>query len=434
MKILLISPVIAADKTTPESLTIPQLALHILAGLTPEEHEVEIIEEEHELVDFNTDCDVVGISILTSNAMRGYDIARKFKELGKIIVLGGIHATVLPDEAIKHADTVVVGEAEEVWEDLLLDIEKGKLKKRYHKPMPELGRYIKLNTRGHSKKRAFNAIPAETTRGCPFTCDFCSVPEYYGRKLRHHPIEHVIEDVKEAKGKTFIFLDDNILGRPSYAKKLFEELAPLNIKWGGQCSLTTVERHPELLDLAKKSGCLGLYFGLETVSESTMKKFKKSSKGLGKLEDQIKKIKDSGIHFHASIIFGHDEDDVSVFPETLEFLERNKVGTATFHLMTPFPGTPFFDEMKKAGRIITTDWAEYHWENVIFKPKNMTVEELLNGYLWAKSQFSSIPAILRRLPGNMSHPLLHVAANLGARQEVKYARKNHAVLEPIEVV
>ena len=423
MKILLISPVIDLDKKTPKSLTIPQLALHLLAGLTPEEHEVQIVEEENELTDTSVDCDLVGISCMTSNVSRGYDLAKIFKGRGKSVVMGGIHPTVLPDEALLHADSVVIGEAEEVWETLLEDFQNGKLQKKYNKSMPVLDRYIPTRTRNDSKKRAFGAISVETTRGCPYTCDFCCVPEFYGRKMRHKQVDLVVKDIQESGSNKILFLDDNILGHPKYARELFPRLNPLNIKWAGQCSITTIEKNPDLLDLAVNSGCAFLYFGLETISPTTMKRLNKSMKSVEHMETTIKKIKDSGIHFHASIILGFDDDTEAVFPETLEFLNRNGIGTTTFHIMTPFPGTGLFNDMDKAGRILTKDWKHYHWDTVVFQPKNLTPDQLFEGFIWTKKEFSKFGNIVRRLPKNLSHPLLHVGLNIGAGIEVKHHQK-----------
>lgn len=423
MKILLITPVVAEEKRTPNALTIPPLALHIIAGLTPPEHDVKIIEEEYELTDLEETCDLVGISCMTSTVTRGYELAKEFKNRGKTVVMGGIHPTVLPDEAILHCDSVVIGEVENVWENLLNDFQAGKIQKFYRGGSPTLDRYIQLRTRSQSKKSAFNAIPTETTRGCPFTCDFCSVPEFYGRKLRHRPIEHVVQDLVEANGKNYIFLDDNILGQASYARKLFQEIEPLKIGWGGQCSISTIQRHPDLLDLARKSGCKALYFGLESISPSTMKKFNKSMSSLENLETQIKKIKDAGIHFHASIIFGFDEDSKEVFPEALEFLHKNKISTASFHIMTPFPGTKFFNDMDTQGRILTKNWRDFHWDTVVFKPVGMTPDQLLEGYIWAKQEYSRFGNVMRRFPGNFNHPLLHFAGNMGTKLEVKHHKK-----------
>lgn len=429
MKILLVSPVISVEKRTPMFLTIPQLALHLLSGLTPSHHSVKIVEEEAELVDIDEPCDLVGISCMTSNATRAYHLADEFRKRGRKVVMGGIHPTILPDEALQHCDAVVLGEAEAVWEKLLLDAEKGALEKRYKDQAPEITRYIPMTTRQSSKKRFLGVIPTETTRGCPYKCDFCAVTDFYGSKLRHHPIENVVRDLKESRAKVVTFLDDNIVGDPRYSKELFQAIKPLKIKWGGQGSIS-FSRDPDLLKLARESGCIAFYCGLETVTPSTMKKFSKSMKDLQGLEEGIKRIKDHGIHFHASLIFGFDEDGKEVFPEAIDFLYRNKISTATFHLLTPFPGTRLHENLKAQGRILTTDWKYYNWDTVVYQPKNLTPVELLEGLIWMKKEFTKIGSMVPRyFNGNLMHPLLHFGGNIGLRQEIKNHEVNLEILK-----
>ena len=182
MKILLVSPIRDPHQFTNKAILIPQLALFILQGLTPEKHEVVLVEEEYMHLDLNADCDVVGISCMTSNAYRGYRIADAFREKGKIVVMGGVHPSILPDEALEHANAVVVGEAEGVWEKILEDIESDKLQRIYHEPNPNLDRYIPKDFSSLPKKRAFSLIPLQTTRGCPYDCDFCCVSDIFGKQ------------------------------------------------------------------------------------------------------------------------------------------------------------------------------------------------------------------------------------------------------------
>jgi radical SAM superfamily enzyme YgiQ (UPF0313 family) len=429
MKILLLSPVISAEKKTPLYLTIPQLALHILAGLTAPEHSVTILEEEHRLVDLETDCDLVGISCMTSNAKRAYFIADAFRARGKKVVMGGIHPTILPDEALQHADSVVIGEAENVWETLLEDAKHGRLQPKYHRPEPTLDRFIPLGTRRDCKKRPFNVTICETSRGCPYKCEFCAVTDFYGKKIRHHPVANVIRDIEESGSRTIGFIDDNIVGDPRYSKELFQALKPLKVDWGGQGSIS-FSRSPDLLKLAAGSGCRAFYCGLESVAPSTMKRFSKSMKDLAALEEGIKRIKDHGIHFHASLIYGFDEDTTAVFPETLEFLYRNRISTATFHLLTPFPGTRLHEKLKAEGRILTEDWSHYNWDTVVYQPRLIAPEELLSGLIWMKTEFSKLTSVVARyLNGNLGHPLLHFGGNFGLRMEIKDHRKNMVTLK-----
>jgi radical SAM superfamily enzyme YgiQ (UPF0313 family) len=354
---------------------------------------------------------------MTSNAPRAYILAEEFKKRGKAVVMGGVHPTILPDEALRYADSVVIGEAEGVWEQLLKDFKYGRLKKKYHKPYPSLDKYVHIRHRKGKKKRLFNVVPVMTTRGCPYNCDFCCVHDIFGKKVRHIPIKNVVQDITDSEGKTFLFLDDNIIGDPKYAKELFRAIKPLNIKWGGQASISFV-RETELMKLAVESGCIGLFFGLESVSKSQLLTMRKSIKDIEKVEEAIKKVKSFGIHFHASMIFGFDDDTKDIFPETLDFLDKNKIGSASMNILTPYPGTRTYQKYKNEGRIITDNWRYYDHNTVVFKPKNMSPLELQAGRLWAVEEFTKISSTMRRLPFNTSHSILHLAVNLGSRKSI----------------
>lgn len=424
MKLLLVSPCQYEHRRFATALRIPQISLNIIAALTPSNYEVKIVEEELEKVNFDEDCDIVGISTMTANAPRAYKMAMEFKKRGKTVVIGGVHATVLPHEAIRYADAVVIGEAEDTWGILLNDFEQGKLQRFYTSHQPDAS-LCPLPRRELSPKSngLFNVMPIVTTRGCPYDCDFCCVPQFFGKKLRSLPVEKVVEDIIASKGKTFLFLDDNIIGHPKYAKALFKALIPLKIKWVGQASVSFV-KDTELMKLAAQSGCAILFFGLESVSTSTLKKMRKSIKELIDNEEAIKKVKGFGIVFHASMVFGFDEDDKSIFDETLEFLMKNKIATVTFNILTPYPGTRIYDKFKEEGRLITEEWQYYDHNTVVFRPKNMTPQELLEGHLYARKKFYSMSSIIRRLSHGSSHPLVYTAMNFGFRKSIKEDMKN----------
>ncbi len=418
MKLLLISPGISPETTTPGGLMIPQLALHLLEGLTPPHYQIKIVEEESERLNIDEECDLVGISCMTANAPRAYYLAQEFRKRGRKVVLGGVHPTILPDEALRYADAVVVGEAVGIWEQVLKDFENGVMKGRYECPSPSLDRYIPMRYRHESRKRLFNVVPVMTTRGCPYNCDFCCVSNLYGKTIRHAPIANVVRDIEESNNKIYIFLDDNIIGDRHYAKELFRAIEPLKIKWVGQASISFVQ-DAELMRLAAKSGCGALFFGLESVSAAQLQKMRKSIKDIEKMGEAVKLIKGLGIHFHASFVFGFDDDTPAIFPDTLEFLQRYKIGTASFNILTPYPGTSVYKRLKDEGRLLTEDWKYFDHSTVVFRPKNMTPYELQAGEIWAKKEFSSLSAIIRKLPWNMSHPLLYLAMNMGIRSCVK---------------
>lgn len=429
MKILLVSPTVDNEKRTNKELMMPQLALYILEGLTPPGNEVKIIEEEAVHIDLEQECNLVGISCMTANSPRAYELCHEFKKRGKTVILGGVHPTILPDEALQHADCVVVGEAEGVWETLLKDFQNNNLKRIYHDPIPDLGKYVPKDFSKIIKKRLFNLIPIMTTRGCPYNCDFCCVTNLFGKRVRHVPIENVIRDIQESGAKNFIFLDDNIIGDPKYAKALFKAIKPLKVKWVGQASVSLLVRDNELMQLAAESGCRKLFFGIESVSEEQLQSMRKTFKEIEHLESALKKIKKMGILIHASMIFGFDSDTKEIFNETVRFLIKNKVSTVSFNILTPYPGTKIYEDLKKENRLTTTDWRYYDHNTVVFKPTNMTPYELQTGKTDARKKFYSISSVLKRLSGNLYNPVIYFPANYGHMKQVKVEAKRIAKLK-----
>ena len=418
MKILLVSPAVNAAKRTNKGLRMPQLALYIIEGLTPPQHKVKVLEEEAEPLNLDEECDLVGISCMTANAPRSYEVAREFRNRGKTVILGGVHPTILPDEALQHADSVVIGEAEGVWTTVIQDFQLGRLKKKYHNPEPDLEKYVPKNFNRLVQKRLFNIFPIMTTRGCPYNCDFCCVSDLYGKKIRHIPVNNIVRDIRDSKAKNFMFLDDNIIGQPRYAKELFRAIKPLKIKWVGQASISLV-KDTELLQLASESGCKALFIGLESVSEEQLKTMHKSIKEIGHLESALKKINKMGILIHASMIFGFDNDTESTFKETLRFLIKNKIGTVSFNVLTPYPGTKTYCELESEGRILTKEWQYYDHNTVVFKPNKISPIELQVWKTQIRKRFYSISCVLKRLLGNLNNPFIYLALNYGHMKQVR---------------
>ncbi len=398
---------------------MPQLALYILEGLTPPEHEVRIIEEEIEAIDLDQECDLVAISCMTANAPRAYELCQEFRKRGKTVVLGGVHPTILPDEALEYADCVVVGEAEGVWEILLNDFQNNKLQRKYHDPLPDLGKYYPKYLNKITRKGLYNLIPIMTTRGCPYNCDFCCVTNLFGKKIRHVPVENVVRDIKESGAKNFMFLDDNIIGHPKYAKELFRAIKPLKINWVGQASVSLLVGDDELIQLAADSGCKILFFGIESVSEEQLKSMRKAIKDIENLEAAFKKIKKMGILIHASMVFGFDNDTNKIFDETVQFLIKNKISTVSFNVLTPYPGTKVYEDLKKENRLITKDWKYYDHNTVVFQPKNMSPYELQMGKVKSRKKFYRLSSVLKRLSGNLYSPIIYLATNYGHMKQVK---------------
>jgi radical SAM superfamily enzyme YgiQ (UPF0313 family) len=324
---------------------------------------------------------------------------------------------------------VVIGEAEGVWETLLNDFQKNDLKSKYHNPGPDLDKYVPKDFTQIIKRRLFNIVPLMTTRGCPYHCDFCCVTNLFGKTIRHIPVGNIVRDIQISGAKNFIFLDDNIIGDAEYAKALFAAIKPLKIKWGGQASVSLLVGDDELLQLAADSGCKVLFIGIESVSEEQLKSFRKSIKEIANLESALKKIKKTGILIHASIVFGFENDTKETFNETVRFLIKNKASTVSFNVLTPYPGTKIYEDLKRENRLITAEWKYFDHNTVVFIPKNMTPYELQIGKINARKKFYSISSVLRRLPGNLYNPFIFFAMNFGHMKQVKVESKRMAKIK-----
>ncbi len=415
VKVLLVSPCQDVTRRTPGALRIPELALQVLAALTDERHSVRIVVEEWEDLDLSLEPDLVGVSVMTANARRGYMIADHFRNKGAKVVIGGIHASVLASEAGGHADAVVVGEGEPVWPEVVADAAAGRLRPLYRSEEPaDLSRIPHPRRDLGAVKRFMNLNPLMTTRGCPYDCEFCSVSRVYGRSIRTFPIAWVVEDVRLSGRKYHLILDDNVIGRPDYARELFKALKPLNIRWVGQCSLSLANRE-DLLRAAYESGCRGLFVGVETVSEASMRGMKKCFRDRRDVADAIARIQGAGIRFHASVVFGFETDEPEVFDETFDFLMTCRVHSATFNILTPYPGTAVYDRLKRQGRLFTEDWSYYDHTTVVFRPARMTPRQLAEGQRRIRLRFYRLRSILKRFPHHFRRPLFFMAINLAMR-------------------
>ncbi|MCD6408601.1 radical SAM protein [bacterium] len=422
MKVNLISPRSPVDCATEreKAIQFSRLSLSTVAAWFPPEAEVRIINDNIEEINFDEKVDLIGITALTSTAPRAYEIADKFRERKIPVILGGIHPSALPEEASKHADSVVIGEAEGVMENLINDFRKGSLKKFYSnsKRIPLINLPLPRKNLIHGSKfyREWNMV--QTTRGCPFSCDFCSVSTFFGRTYRTRPVSEVIREIKQFPHRTIFFVDDNITGHPEYAKKLFKSLIPLRIRWFGQSSIT-IAKDRELLRLASKSGCFGLFIGFESLSSANLKSVSKGTNHVEEYREAIKKIHDYGIGIVGAFIFGFDLDDTGVFEETVKFIDRNQLELASFSILTPLPGTRLYEKMEREGRIIEKDWAKYTCGEVVFHPKLMSVEQLQEGYYWARKQISSYASIFRRTLHLRKSTILSLPVNLMMRKATR---------------
>ena len=383
---------------------LPPLSLKQVAATTPDEWEVVLADELHDDVPFDGDFDVVGITAMTHQAIRAYEIADRFRARGVPVVLGGIHPTVLPDEALQHADAVVIGEAEPVWAQLLNDLREGRLARLY-RSVPEGHRLVIPWSRRDflAERHYLTTQTLQASRGCPYDCPFCTVTPYFGRSFRYRDPEDVLAELRSFDKKLTVFLDDNILGDPVRVKPILSGMAGLGLRWGGQASLRFAE-DPELVRLLARSGCIGIFVGLESAVGEHANHPKTGS--VSSQADLIKRIRDAGIVVEASMIFGFDDHDESVFETTVRFLERCAPSLPTFHVLTPYPGTVLFQQFQQEGRLLHTNWRRYDHGHVVFRPKRMTPERLYRGWIEARREAYRWPSILSRVmkgPGRITN-------------------------------
>jgi radical SAM superfamily enzyme YgiQ (UPF0313 family) len=406
MRVLLAVPRISGGKAR----LCPNLGIVTLAALTPDNIDVTVSDENVERIDFGGEYDLVGITAMTPSALRAYEIAAAFRERGKITILGGFHPSLLPDEAIQHCDSVVVGEAEQIWPRLLADFAAGKLQKFYRREtFPDLkGQPV---PRRDLLRRGAYKLPntVETGRGCPFACNFCSVTTFYGKKYRFRPVPEVIAEVATFRGKLMFIVDDNVIGSPAHAKELFQALIPYDKRWIGQASLN-LGRDPELLDLAARSGCVGLFMGFESLSPESLAEAGKIHNSVPRYEEDVKRIRDRGISIHGAFIFGFDHDDEGVFDRTIDFVRKNKLDSASFSTLTPFPGTPTYRKLESESRLVTRDWSRYG--GAVFTPQLMSRETLDAGCRRAWRECYSWKSIFGRLATRKQYWHIHALLNL----------------------
>ncbi len=429
----------------------PKLSLPVIAAYTPPGWEVKLVDEAVEDINFDEPCDLVGLSVMTCYAPRAYEICAEFRKRGKPTVLGGVHPTYCPDEALRHCDAIVCGEAEEVWPHLVADFEAGRMKRMYKmEHFPALENYISPRIELLSPDSYMTRQCSFTTRGCHFDCEFCSVSPFNGKTTRRRPVAEVIKELSEVKrwiatelvgrirsgsvwemlvtnlrirlgiedGSIVAFVDDLHNSHRAYCRELWEALKALNIKWGCQSTLFLGD-DKEMVKLAADSGCVSVFVGMESVSEDSLEETNKGFNRVQLFEQEIQMFHDHGIMVNPGMVFGFDNDDESVFERSLEFLVRCKVELAYFNVLTPLPGTALFERYKSAGRIFDWDWAKYDGKHVVFHPSRMTPEQLQEGFFWINHQFYSLPCIWKRLSATSQRLLARYTMNREFRRLVK---------------
>ena len=403
MKVLLILPDAYMHKlrifSHVRSFREAPLTLAGLAGLISSHEDVELtcIDESVDTVPLHMKPDLVGISVMTGTARRAYALADHFKRKNIPVVLGGVHVSIMPEEAARYADSIVIGMADFTWPQLITDFKDGKLKKEYREqeitseyaptiPPPD---YSVVRKSGYMVPYTIQA-----TRGCIHKCDFCTVPVVCSSFLRR-PVADVVRDISLVPARRIVINDVSPVDDPEYAKELFRAMIPLKKKWGGLAT-TKVCNDPELFDLLVKSGCQYLLIGFESVNDATLKGIRKGFNKDENYDELMRKLHKAGIVVQGCFVFGFDHDTPDVFAQTVERVQQLRVDIPRYSIYTPYPGTTLYNRLVKEGRILSTDWADYDTMHVVYEPSQMSPVELYEGFRWAYRETFTIKNILQR--------------------------------------
>jgi len=380
-------------------LWLPGLTLPQIAALTPDDVEVELINETIQDIPWDSDANLVGVSGMGVGLVRAMQISDEFRLRGKKVVMGGMMATLAAEHCLEHCDALVLGEAEGIWPQVVDDASRNRLKRVYKaKELDDLSNLPVPRFDLMPKKKIGFWLPVQAGRGCPYRCDFCSITSFYNGVYRTRPLDQIARDVEAVLAlgvRKILLLDDNIGANHAFAADLFRLLREFGVQWMTQCSLT-IARHPDLLKLAAESGCVCMSFGLETIKQSNLATVNKSFVNVEEYEWAIGEIRQAGIDVSTEMMLGMDEDDPSVFQETIDFLVRNRISVPRLHIITPIPGTPLHQRWKAEGRIFENDWSRYTGGTVVFHPKKMTAEELQEKYWWTYERLFSLGTLFKR--------------------------------------
>ncbi len=388
-KLLLINPINQYREGFNVSVSIkfPPLSLAIIAALTPENWDIEILDENFDEFKYKP-ADLVGITAYSSSVFRAYQINEVYQQKGIPVVFGGIHASMMPDEVLERANSVVIGEAEGIWKKVIEDFEAGKLQQRYNGPVVKDMGDIPI-PRHDLIHEGYYYSAVQTTRGCPFTCNFCSVHRFLGTKHRMRPVENILAELETIKRKTVFFVDDNITGYSTASRKhavdLFKGMIErkLNLRWFSQAALNFAD-DPEVLKYAGKSGCKVILIGVESEGDEQLKETRKTLNlrfGVSNHKKRFRKINRAGISVLGTFIFGLDNDNVESLKKRATYINRSGVDSVQTSILTPFPGTELYEDMKGTDRIrfkdYPKDWERYNFFDLSIYPKNMSPDELL---------------------------------------------------------
>jgi len=379
------------------------LQLGILAALTPADIQVELFDDRMEEIPYDRTTDVVAITVETFTARRAYEIAGEYRLRGVPVIMGGIHPTLLPEEAAEHCDAVVIGDAEPVWEQVMEDARRGGLRQKYQGKQPEIPQESVLTRRDIFEGKGYLPITLlQFSRGCRYHCNFCASAAYFHSKHYCRRVEDVVAEIKSQKRKLLFFVDDNIVANFEKAKELCRALIPLKIRWVSQGSMDML-RDRELMELLVKSGCLGMVIGFESIREDNLKTMNKSANRAREFHmyrEEIKQLRKWGLQTWAAFTVGHDGDTLESIRETCRFAVRNKFTFAAFNILMPYPNTPLYDSLNRQGRLLYGGkwWLheDYRFNHASIAPANMSPRELTEVSFWCRKRFNSIGSIVGR--------------------------------------
>lgn len=375
---------------------LPTLFARQLAAITPKTHTVEVVDERYSNINFDRKYDLVLINFNLSSVPRAYELSAIFKKKGIPVVLSGWYPSIMSKEAKSHADSVIIGRNEKDWLDLLKDFEKNELKTFYGPS--KYDKSIKIPPTNVELPGFVLTGAIEATRGCPYKCGFC--PEgntIGGSQFFTRPVDDVIEEIKSIPQKTIMFYDNSLTINPKYSKDLFRKMKGLNKKFFCNGNIDKLAEDKDLVRLSKEAGCVSWLIGFESVSQETIDEIGKSTNKIEKYSKAVENIHENKMAVIGSFIFGFDSDKKDVFNETLKLINNLKIDLADFCILTPFPGTPLFNKLEKEGRLLESDWSKYTMRNVVFKPKNLTPEEILEGVKRMYIEFYSTQNTVKRI-------------------------------------
>jgi len=404
-KLLIIQPSHYRNRRDPTVVRISKkkvvpLTLPYLAALTPPEWEVKLVDEQLDGIDFTTPADVVAITVWTINSLRAYAIADRFRDRGVPVLMGGPHISFHGEEAAAHCDALGIGEGEMIWRQMLADAETGSLRKIYRSAGPSDLKGLprpRYNLLDMSKYGIFKTFSVQSSRGCPFRCEFCSERLYLGAQYRCRPIPEVVEEIRHCGSRYILFADSNFAGNADNAMQLMEAIIPLKLRWSALWSIRLCANR-EFMSLAQKSGLLHVNIGLESISPDTLKEMKKNI-NLVDQEEILRDLRRREISYSLNFIFGSDSEKEDVFPATLSFLLRNKVPAAYLNILTPHKGSVLYERLKAEHRIIDIEGIG-RWPGMSchIKLPNFSPAELVAHIQDLHRKFYSYRSMLARLP------------------------------------